>query len=235
MKKLLQPRNIIIPVAALVAGLMIGLGVGQIQIKKEQKVYQDKIKETSKKAAYFQQKIAEEKNEAMVALEQQEQKCRGDLNKLQIALKNEKNVLEAQLGKFQEQTQKLEKLELKIKESDAAFAKTKQELQVMERNNKDLDHELKKTTAEKQALQAELKKTTRDLVQCSSNNAELCIIAEELVKKYRNKGIGAAILEKEPLIQVKKVELEQFVQKYQEEIEQLKTKKNVVEGKHVDE
>lgn len=232
MKKLPQPRNIIIPVAALVAGLMIGLGVGQIQIKKEQKVYQDKIKEANKKAAYFQQKTAEGKNEAMVALEQQEQKCRGDLNKLQIALQNEKKTLETQLGKLQEQTQKLE---LKVKESDAAFAKTKQELQVMERNNKDLDHELKKTTAEKQALQAELKKTTRDLVQCSSNNAELCIIAEELVKKYKNKGIGAAIMEKEPLIQVKKIELEQFVQKYQEEIEQLKTKKNVVEGKHVDE
>jgi hypothetical protein len=45
------------------------------------------------------------------------------------------------------------------------------------------------------------------------------------VKAYKNKGIGAAILEKEPLTQIKKVELEQLTQKYKEEIEKLRITK----------
>lgn len=225
-------QKFIVPAVALAAGLLIGLGAGHIQITKERKISQDKIKEANKKTAYFQQKMEEEKSSAMASLEQKEQQCRGDVGKLQAALRTEKKNLGAQVEKLQGQTQKLE---LKVKETDAAFAKTKQELQTAERSNKDLDRELKKTTEEKLALQTELKKTSRNLGQCVSNNAELCVIAEDLVKKYKNKGLGAVLLEKEPLTQVKKVEMEQMAQKYQEEIEQLKTKKNIVEGKHVDE
>jgi hypothetical protein len=63
------------------------------------------------------------------------------------------------------------------------------------------------------------------LSSCEESNASLCIIGEELVKAYKNKGITTAILEKEPLTQIKKVELEQLAQKYKENIEQLKIKK----------
>ena len=118
-------------------------------------------------------------------------------------------------------------------ESEEASARSKNDIQEMERNNKDLDDKLKKITGEMQTLQADLKKTTRDLGHCASNNAELCIIAEELVKKYRNKGLGTVLMEKEPLTQIKKAELEQFIRKYQEEIEQQKIKKNDDGGKNV--
>ncbi len=230
MKKLPPRRSIIAFVAALVAGLVIGLGVGQIQVNKEQKVCRDNVKEANKKAAYFQQKMEEEKSVAMVSLEQKERQCRGDVDKLQASLQKEKRVLGAQLTKLQEQAQSLE---MKLKQTDEAFAKTKGELQATERTNKDLNLELKKTKTEKQSLTTELKRTTRDLGQCSSNNAALCTIAGELVKKYKNKGIGDALLEKEPLTQFKKVELEQLTQKYRDEIEQLQIEKKVVEGKHV--
>jgi hypothetical protein len=82
---------------------------------------------------------------------------------------------------------------------------------------------LKKTAGEKQALQADLKRTTRELGTCSSNNADLALIAEELVKRYKNKGFGAVLLEKEPLTQVRKVELEQLTNQYLEDIAQKKT------------
>jgi septal ring factor EnvC (AmiA/AmiB activator) len=132
-----------------------------------------------------------------------------------------------------EASAKAKKLEMKVKELDEASAKTKKELQEMERSSKDLDREVKKVTGEKQALQAELKKKDQDFGQCVTNNAELCIIADELLKKYQNKGIGAVILQKEPLTQIEKVELEKIVQQYQEEIGQRKIKKNEVEGKNV--
>jgi hypothetical protein len=84
---------------------------------------------------------------------------------------------------------------------------------------------VKKIKGEKDALKAQLKKTTTKLSSCEANNANLCIIGDELVKAYNNKGIGAAILEKEPLTQIKKVELEQLTQKYKEEIEKLRITK----------
>ena len=215
---LLQKKHII-SAAALAIGLIIGLGVGHIQINKEQKICQERIREANKKVAYFQKKMAEDKTEAMSSLEQNEQKCRSDLDKLQLTLRNERKTLTGQLGAVREQVQKLE---MQAKASEEASTKIKKELRETAQSNKELETGLKKTTGEKQALQSELKKKTQDLAHCASNNAALCIIADELLTKYRNKGIGAAILEREPIVQVKKVELEQLTQKYREEIEQQK-------------
>jgi len=226
--------KIIIPIAALAIGLIIGLSVSHIQVKKEQKVFQDKIREANRKITFTQKRMTEEKNEATVSIEQQYQE---EMDKLL----NQKKALGGQLLKLKEQVQTLE---MKVRESDEAYARgkkeseeayarNKKEILEMERNNKDLEDKLKKITGEMQTIQAELKKTTRDLDHCASNNAELCIIAEELVKKYRNKGLGTVLMEKEPLTQIKKAELEQFIRKYQEEIEQQKIKKNDEGGKNV--
>ena len=222
MKQIPQLKKIMIPVVAAVVGLIIGLGVGQFQIKKEQKVFQNKIKEANKKMTFLQKKMTEEKTEATTSIER---KYQTDLDKLQ----EEKKALGGQMGKFKEQARNLE---AKIKETDEASAKTKKELQELgqkytqaTQHNKDLERDLKKMAGEKGALQAELKKTTQNLGTCAANNAKLCVIAEDLVKAYRNKGIGTALLEKEPLTQIKKVEMEQLTQKYREEIDQQKIKK----------
>ncbi|HUI45124.1 MAG TPA: hypothetical protein VL122_03900 [Nitrospirota bacterium] len=208
-----------LPVVTLAAGLLIGLGVGQMQVMKEQKICQEKVREKDKRIAFIQKKATEERAEATSSLEQQ---CSDNVNKLQVALLSEKKKttnLGSQVGTLTEQVQKLE---VRVKAADEIAAKTKQDLQEALRNNKDLDRELKKTDGEKQAVQADLKRMTRELGTCSSNNAKLALIADELVKKYKDKGIGAALLEREPLTQVRKVELEQLTSQYQEEIEQMK-------------
>jgi len=215
-------QKLTIPAVAMAAGLLIGLGVGQMQVSKEQKICQDKIKEKDKKIAFIQKKLTEEKAAATSSLEQA---CRDDMNKLQTALQGEKKKAGTLKGQVKTLTEQVQKLDVRVKAADETTVRTKQELQEAQRNNKELDHELKKTTSEKQALQAELKKTTRELGTCTSNNADLATIAGELVKKYKDKGIGAAILEKEPLTQVKKVELEQLTSQYEEEIEQKKINK----------
>ena len=208
MKQIPQLQKIIIPIVAIVIGLIIGLGVGHLQMKKEQKIFQDKIKEANKKITFIQKKMEEEKTEATASLEQ---KCQSDLNKLL----NEKKALGGQLVKLKEQAHSLEaKIEAKIKEADELTAKNKKELQdagkkydQASQHNKDLEHDLKKVKGEKDALQAQLKKTNQNLSSCDVNNAKLCVIGEELVKAYKNKGVKDAILEKEPLTQIKKVEL----------------------------
>jgi chromosome segregation ATPase len=222
-------KKYMIPLAALAAGLLIGSGIGYMNLNKEQRIFQDKMREANKKIAYIQKRMAEEKNEETALLEQ---RCREDVEKLQKALRYEKKTLGDQVKKFTEQVQKME---TQVRDTEEVSAKTKKELQDMTRTNKDLDHDLKRVTTEKQTLQAELKKTSKELGQCSTNNADLIIIAEELVAKYRNKGLGSILMEKEPITQVKKVELEQFTQQYREEIEQLKIKKKDARGKNVTE
>jgi chromosome segregation ATPase len=222
-------QKYIIPLVALLAGLIIGLGIGYMQLSKEQRVFQDKMREANKKIAFIQKKLVDEKNEATVSLEQ---KCQEDLEKLQKTLQHEKKTLGDQVKKFTEQVQKLE---TQIRDTEEVSAKTKKELQDMTKTSKDLALDLKRTTTEKQALQADLKRTARELGQCSTNNASLSILAEELITKYRNKGLGSVLLEKEPITQVKKVELEQITQQYREEIEQLKLRKKDARGKNVTE
>ena len=225
MKQIPQLQKIIIPIVAIVIGLSIGLGVGHLQLKKEQKIFQDKIKESGKKMAFIQKKMAEEKDEATSSLGQ---KCQSDADKLQ----NDKKALSAQLAKLKEQKKDLDaRIETKNKETEDVIAKNKKDLQEAGKKydqaiqqNKDLERNLKKVNGEKDNLQAQLKKTTKALKSCKENNAALCVIGEELVKAYKNKGITTAILEKEPLTQIKKVELEQLTQKYKENIEQLKIK-----------
>ena len=228
--------KIMFPIVALMVGLIIGLGIGRLQVQKEQKVSQDKMKEANKKIAYIQKKMADEKNEATVSVEQ---KCQSDLDRLQ----SEKKALEVQLGKAREQARSLEakmegemkeqarNLEAKLKQAEEVSAKTRKELQEEKQkyaqasqHGKDLEREQEKMMTEKKALQAELEKTTRNLGRCEVNNAKLCIIAEEVVNAYRNKGVGAAILQKEPLTEIKKVELEQLAEKYRQEIDRQRIK-----------
>lgn len=223
---MVRSNKYIVPVIAVLIGLLIGLGAGQLRINKERKIAQDKLKEAGRKIAYIQKKTADEKAEATIATEQ---KCRSDLDLFQ----NEKKTLEGQLEKL---SQKTRFQEAKVKEAEETAAGTKKELQEAGKkyaqlaaqsaqNKKDMEHELKKITNEKSALQNELKKTMSNLGHCEKNNAELCIIAQEVVKKYRNKGIGTVILEKEPLTQIKKVDLERLTQKYLGDIEQQKIRK----------
>jgi myosin protein heavy chain len=228
----MQIQKIIVPTVALAIGLTIGLGTGYFQIKKEQKISQGKIAEANKKVAFMQKRMTEEKSESASSLEQQ---YRSDLEKIE----KEKAALGGQVGKFKAQVQTLE---VKISETEKDAARLQKELQEqgskyahVVQQNKDLDGSLKKVTGEKQALHAGLQKTTKDLGQCAANNARLSVLSEELLKKYRNKGLGTILIANEPLTQIKKVELEKLTQQYQEEIEQQKIKNNSARGKNADE
>ncbi len=215
-------QKLTVPAVAVAIGLLVGFGLGQLQLHKEQKIWQDKVRERDKKISFIQKKLTEEKAEATGWLEQ---KCRDDATKLETALQGEKkraSSLQVQVASLNDQVQKQD---AKIRATEDSAAKTRQELQEAQRANKDLDRELKKTAGEKQSAQTELKRTTREPGPCRSNNAELAMMAQELVKKYKEKGVSAAILEKEPLTQMKKVEMEQLVSEYQEEIEQKKLTK----------
>jgi chromosome segregation ATPase len=219
-------QKIIFTVLALVVGLLVGLGMGQLQVKKAQKAFEDKMKEANKKIAFMQKKMNEEKAESVRSVQQQ---CQGNLDAIQ-RLEDEKKALGFQAAKLKEQVRKLETQSRESaetmartkKEYDETSANLKKEIQGLEQKSRDQEQGLKKAAGEKQSLQADLKKKTQDLGACVSNNAELSILAEELVAAYKNKGLGNVLLQKEPLTQIKRVKLEQLTQQYMEQISQKK-------------
>ncbi|HXY55554.1 MAG TPA: hypothetical protein VEM40_12875 [Nitrospirota bacterium] len=215
-------QKLILTTIALAVGLLIGLGFGQMQIGKEQKICQEKMREKDKKIAFMMTKLNEEKAQAASTTSTIEQRCRDDVNKLQDELVTEKKKTETYSGRARTLKEQVQKLDDRITAADEAAAKTKQELQETLRSNKELGGELRKAAGEEQALQSEIKKIARELGTCSSDNAELVLIAKELVKKYKDKGFGSVLLEKEPLTQIRKVELDKLTSQYQEEIDQKK-------------
>lgn len=222
MKSIQKKLIFIVPVIALALGLAVGWGIGSMEVKKEQKICQKRLKEAGRKAANMQRKLENDKSEATTAVEI---KCKADIDKLD----SEKKALASQAGKLKDNVLGLEK---KLKETEDAFARIKIELANMgqkyahaTQHCSDLEHDLKNMTGERDKVQSELKRSGQALERCETNNARLVVMAEDLLKKYKDKGIGKAIMEKEPLTQIKKVELEQLAQEYKEEIEQLKIRK----------
>ncbi|MDA8387647.1 MAG: hypothetical protein M0Z58_03145 [Nitrospiraceae bacterium] len=225
MKNLPLPLKVVIPVAILAAGLAIGLGIGQVKINKESRVFEYRMKEVSRKITLMQNDMAEQETETAATMQQERQSDQDKLGKLE----SENKALAGQVGKLKAQAHELE---IKTKQDYKAFAGLRQmkrdnselarELKKATTDERDLRTALKKTAGQKQTLQAELNKTTRDLGRCVSENASLCRIAADLVKKYRDKGLGSVLLESEPLTQIKRVELEHLTRKYRKEIEDQK-------------
>lgn len=226
----MRGSRIIIPAICLAAGLAIGLGIGGVRIKKEEQIFQGKIKEANRKIAFMQKKTAEEKTDAATFIEEQ---CQNNLNRLE----DEKKALAGELGTIKGQMQKTE---AKAREADELLSNTRKDLQAAQQSKNALSQqleksmqgvqalreEMKKSEGEKQTAQAGLKKTTQDIERCKADNARLCIIAQDILNRYRRKGLGAVLMGAEPLTQIKKVELEELINKYQDEIEKQKIKNN---------
>lgn len=229
MKSMSLPLKAVVLVAVLAAGLAAGLGIGQVRIKKERKIFEDTMKDVNRKIALVQKNIADQQAEAEATMQQQQ---RSDQDKLD-RLGSQNKALAAVLVTLREQ---MKKTEDRARQSDSAYARAAKDLQKADRENKELTQKSKKETERIQALQAEQKKTTGEsrtfqaqlektagkLGSCRSDNAALVAIADGLVKKYKNKGLGAVLLQKEPFTQIKQVELDRLAQKYLDEIEQKK-------------
>lgn len=223
-------KKFIVPFVAAAVALAIGLGVGSVNVKKEQKVFEEKLKETNKKLSYMKRKMSEEKSEATAFIERQSQAeveaLQGQMAALQGQVHRSRELAKTLGAKLKDAEEASARGK---KESEEALARARKIIQELETAGNELDGRLKKTSSEKQSLQAELAKTGQNFNKSLADNARLCVIAEDLVKKYSDKGLGTVLMEKEPLTKFKKVELEQFVKKYREEIDTLKLKKSAGE------
>jgi chromosome segregation ATPase len=107
--------------------------------------------------------------------------------------------------------------------------KLKRDMEDLRKSQSQAEQDNRKEVARMETARKELEKklghTTEDLERCVTANAELSAISKELLAKYRNKGVVSALAAQEPLTQINKVKLEEYVQEYSEKVEALKIEK----------
>ncbi|NWF55222.1 MAG: hypothetical protein HXY45_10565 [Syntrophaceae bacterium] len=136
--------------------------------------------------------------------------------------------LEKKVGSLETNAASLEKkhsdLAARLSRTEAERNSLHQKLRETTEEVRARDQALKNAAADWQKSQGELKRMTQKYDRCAANNARLSALADELVKRYQGKGVMDSIMEKEPLTQVKKVELEKLCQEYRYKIEDQRIK-----------
>ena len=215
------------------------LGYNHIKLTKEKTSLEQAIKGFNKKVALLQRKYAEKRAQAERHL-RKKSALAGQKRVLEIEVERlgkenksmfeENKALNALKKKLKDETLSLK---AKIKKLSESYSKVKTELADFElkygRVVMGFDQDLKRMVAEKKALESKVRKERHKFNRCETGNAKLCLIANELIKKYQNKGIVGALMQKEPFTQLKKVEIEKFMQEYKEKIEELELKRKKIE------
>jgi len=177
----------------------------------------------------LQRKYAEEKARAAalartkLTLESKQRALQTEIERLE---KESASVLTENKAISEELKRKAQACQASLEKLSQQCAKLKVEHDTLEgkyaQKVKDCDGKVSQLSAEKTTLESEIKRQGQRLERCQTHNARLCVIADELVEKYKNKGITSSILQKEPFTQLEKVEIEEIVQEYKEKIEEQK-------------
>lgn len=209
-----------IAVYAVVAVLGIALGYtgGFMQLLGERREHTARLNEANKKIALLQKRVSEEKA-SETALQGEKRALQAELEKVKaeaasLAQENAKNEgkarsLEAKERELADRVAKLEAAREELQKKHAELAK----------KSREQEQAIRQLTGEKQSLQAELRGAKQNLEVCAAHNGRLSAISTELVEAYANKGVGKALLQKEPLTQMQKVEMEKLVQEYRDRID----------------
>lgn len=206
--------------ASLVAAL--ALGVVYVNASRDRGALQEVVRQLARKAAVLQKRYAEEKaageqqSAEQAALAGRQCEAEGQLAKLKAENAAALAAARAEAGKLKDEAAALR---ASVAQLTAAGTKAKaQQAELGDRLEKSAQ-DLKHAADEKNTLKEHLKAVNEKLAHCQQNNARLCALANELVAKYRDKGVVRAIMEREPLTQVEKVDLEKMTREYKSKID----------------
>ncbi|RJP81427.1 MAG: hypothetical protein C4522_05520 [Desulfobacteraceae bacterium] len=213
-------------------GIISGSGYAYYVLYEECNLLQADLLKSEKRGDLLQRKFVEEKTKAG-ALMRTKQSLENSMRAMQAQIdkaKTEKPAFEQELKnieamhaeKIKELEEKIETLLARIESlrtsREEVVAKYKEKAAVVQKN----EEKIAQLSEDLQRTNFEWKRTDRQLENCRENNERLCLITEELVEKYKNKGVVGSIMITEPFTQLQKVEVEKLVQEYTAKIEKEK-------------
>jgi len=162
-------------------------------------------------------------------------------------ISTEKDALKAENDKLQEEITKrdakIDKLNKKIKHANDSLDNSKelvgryQETVAAQRDRmaemrdkfqklvdkyRELVAALKLVESERTGLESKVSEQLKVLESCSNKNQELYQVSVDLMRQYENKGVWDALMQKEPVTQLKRVEIETMLEETQNRIDDLK-------------
>lgn len=141
-------------------------------------------------------------------------------------ISGQKAALEAQVQQLQQQVEiaqsdleaQKNKSERKENKFKGAISEWKEEYGILREKFLELAGDMRKTVTERDELSEKIQVATRNFLQCYSNNGELVRINEKLLTSYEKKGIWASLSQREPVTGLGKVEMENLLQTYRHDI-----------------
>lgn len=210
-------------------GAIIYFGYAYHQVVKECDTLSLDLEREQQKFKLLQKKYAEQKAQIAV-MQRATLTVEGKLRKTQQDLESAKQ----ENAKLTEDLAHAgEKFDKKIAGLEDRIEKYKDQLQNLADNRDEYKKKLAETveivkernkmihalTVEKEDLTNNLQETSSTLNRCVKHNKRLCVLSEELINAYENKGTGTALLQGEPFTQLKKVEIEKLVQAYLDRVD----------------
>ncbi|MEA2084743.1 MAG: hypothetical protein U9O82_11045 [Thermodesulfobacteriota bacterium] len=224
----------IMVIALIVTGMggISFLGYQYYQTCKVRDLLNSGLEKANRKIENMEQKYAEQKalNENLLRLKASlEGKIRGGEQE-QARLEREIQIREAQKRELREEAKLQENIidsyELRVSSLLEDHQSFKDEIQRSEENlaRTEANHKsvVGRYVLENKKLQTTIDEKEQQFNRCANDNSELLRIADELILAYEDKSLLASLVEKEPLTQLGRVSLEQFVQEYREKIEKEK-------------
>ncbi len=151
------------------------------------------------------------KDEMKKKLEEKDAKI-ASMNKRMDAMQNSSERSDAVAEKTREVNQAMRDRILETQEKMQKLVDKYKELVAALRVIEDERTNLQKTVAQKNS----------EIDSCANNNVTLYNTSLELIDRYENKGVWDAMLEKEPVTQLKRVAMENAVQDYRNRVESAK-------------
>lgn len=174
------------------------------------------------KAQMMMRQLSQEK-EALQSENAELKKQLASINKKIESLKQEKSHLDKKLGssknlisRYKENTEMLRD----------RILKDNQHLKELVDKFKELIQAFKVVEGEKAQLKTNMQQNRQDMLSCAEKNMKLIQNNSDLVKLYKKKDVWDALMQAEPVTQLKQVEIENIAQEYQNTIDLLKISVN---------
>ena len=167
------------------------------------------------KAQFMLRQATNEKAELQIqvdALKQQVEKLTHDVAATKTASDEAKRTTEEKYGSAIEQWKQRDS------EVNAELLATKEQL--------------KQQLVQRKDLESRLKKQTDNFSACYENNKKLYDINNQLLSRYASKGLVDVVRQKEPFTGLKQVEVENLVQDYRYQLDDLQVKSEQAEQKN---
>ena len=144
------------------------------------------------------------------------------MQRLLRQVSQERDSLQAENTRLKSEIEELNRKHTGIKKnSDTALAKSRESNAALSMELERTTQNLQQTQSEKNLLQETVVGQAQQLETCGSHNVKLLQVNRDLLGQYANKGFFDSLMQREPVIGLKGVELENILQDYQDRLDRL--------------